>query len=58
VNPKLVSIVVCTFNRAEMLDGALRSLREQHTFGKTNSEIVVVAHGSTDSTERVRAESE
>jgi glycosyltransferase involved in cell wall biosynthesis len=51
--PELVSVVVCTLNRAEMLDGALTSLREQQTFGKIKFEILVVDDGSIDSTERV-----
>ena len=53
VNPELVSVVVCTLNRAEMLDGALTSLREQQNLGKIKFEILVVDDGSIDSTERV-----
>ena len=47
------SVVVCTYNRADMLDPALGSLREQQTFGKVDFEIVVVDDGSIDQTERV-----
>lgn len=51
--PGLVSVVVCTLNRAEMLDGALKSLREQQTNGGIKFEILVVDDGSSDSTECV-----
>lgn len=50
-----VSIIVCTFNRAGMLDDALTSLRDQQTYGKVEFEIVVVDDGSIDLTERVVA---
>jgi glycosyltransferase involved in cell wall biosynthesis len=53
--PRLVSVVVCTLNRADMLDGALKSLREQQTDGSIKFEILVVDDGSSDSTGRVVA---
>ncbi len=48
----LVSVVVCTFNRAEMLQSALVSLCGQEIRG-IKFEIVVVDDGSTDSTASV-----
>lgn len=55
VEPEFVSIIVCTFNRADMLDAALVSLKSQQTSEKVEFEIVVVDDGSTDSTDRVVA---
>lgn len=55
VKPEFVSIIVCTFNRAEMLDDALTSLKAQQTSEKVEFEIVVVDDGSTDATGRVVA---
>ena len=48
-----VTVVVCTYNRADMLAPALGSLREQQTLGKFDFEIVVVDDGSIDQTECV-----
>jgi GT2 family glycosyltransferase len=48
-----VSIVVCTFNRADMLRRALESLLLQETGGEFTFEVVVVDDGSTDSTQVV-----
>ena len=48
-----VSIVVCTYNRAELLHDALDSLMALHTDGKFEFEIVVVDNASTDHTSQV-----
>lgn len=48
-----ISVVVCTYNRADMIGPALGSLGQQETFGTINFEIVVVDDGSTDQTQRV-----
>ncbi|MBN2475161.1 MAG: glycosyltransferase [Pirellulales bacterium] len=48
-----VSVVVCTYNRAELLRGALESLGKLQTGGRLRYEIVVVDNGSTDHTDRV-----
>jgi len=48
---KLVSIVIPTFNRAEMLRKAIDSSLEQNY----NVEVIVVNHGSDDHTDDVVA---
>jgi len=48
-----ISVNVCTYNRAEMLRGALESLICQKTDGKFSYEIVVVDNASTDDTKAV-----
>jgi glycosyltransferase involved in cell wall biosynthesis len=49
-NSKLpVSVVICTFNRAEVLRGALQTLSEQ-TINKSDYEVLVVDNNSQDST--------
>lgn len=48
-----ISIIVCTYNRAEMLRHALESLICQKTDGKFSYEVVVVDNASTDSTKAV-----
>ena len=48
----LLSVVVCTYNRAELLPGAIRSVLDQSYEG---FEVVVVDDGSTDSTADVVA---
>lgn len=45
----LVSIVICTFNRAELLPHAIASAKQQHW----PVEIIVVDDGSTDETQAV-----
>lgn len=50
VPPPDISIVVCTFNRAEMLKGALASLYNLATDGRFTYEIVIVDNASTDDT--------
>lgn len=52
----LVSIVVCTYNRHEMLRNALRSLTLQETDEEFSFEIVVIDNGSTDPTRALVAE--
>jgi len=48
-----ISVNVCTYNRAEMLHGALESLICQEMDGKFSYEIVVVDNASTDDTKAV-----
>lgn len=52
----LISIVVITRNRADLLRGALASLQELKTRDAFRYEIVVVDNGSTDHTALVAAE--
>lgn len=53
MTPIDVSVVVCTYNRADMLDAALRSLAQLKTDGRFDYEIVVVDNASTDHTPEV-----
>ena len=48
-----ITVVVCTYNRAEMLRDALESLMCQETGGKFSYEVVVVDDASTDATQQV-----
>jgi glycosyltransferase involved in cell wall biosynthesis len=48
-----ITVVVCTYNRAEMLRGALNSLMCQDAGGEFGYEIVVVDDASTDATPEV-----
>ena len=48
-----ISVVVCTYNRAEMLRGALESVVCQETDGKFSYEIIVIDDASTDGTSSV-----
>lgn len=57
-NPVDASIVVCTFNRAEMLREALSSLICQRVGGDRQYEILVVDNGSTDDTPQVISETQ
>lgn len=50
-----ISVVVATYNRAELLAGALQSLAEQ-TLDPSLFELVVVDNGSTDETPELVAE--
>ena len=45
-----ISIIVCTYNRADMLRGALASLYDLATDGEFSYEIVVIDNASTDAT--------
>ncbi len=49
----LISVVVPTFNRSDMLGDALQSLLRQETGGEFSYEIVVVDNASTDATKEV-----
>lgn len=51
--PDLISVIVCTYNRAEMIEGAITSLKDQRTSGRFDFEILVVDDGSTDSTNQI-----
>jgi GT2 family glycosyltransferase len=51
--PPLVTIVVCTFNRADLLPGALESLERLTTLGRFTYEVLVVDNASTDDTPRI-----
>jgi glycosyltransferase involved in cell wall biosynthesis len=51
-----ISIVVCTYNRAELLRGALTSLLKLATDGAFKYEIVVIDNASTDGTPQVIAD--
>lgn len=53
MNDPLVTVIVCTFNRAEMLSTALTSLLSQRTPSLGNWEILVVDNCSTDNTPHV-----
>ena len=48
-----ISLVVCTYNRAEMLRPALESLTCQETDEKFSYEVLVIDDGSTDGTRDV-----
>lgn len=48
-----VSIVLCTYNRADMLKECIESLLEQKTHGLFDFEVVVIDNGSTDNTSQV-----
>jgi glycosyltransferase involved in cell wall biosynthesis len=50
MEPPLISVILPTYNRAEMLGDALMSLLGQETGGEFNYEIVVVDNASTDAT--------
>jgi glycosyltransferase involved in cell wall biosynthesis len=51
-----ISVVVCTYNRAQLLGKALSHLALQETNGKFSYEIVVVDDSSTDCTSEVVAQ--
>jgi len=51
--PVNVSVVICTYNRADMLRDALASLVAQDTDGQFHYEVVVVDNRSTDHTRDV-----
>jgi glycosyltransferase involved in cell wall biosynthesis len=53
MNTPLISIILPTYNRCEMLGGALDSLIGQETGGEFSYEIVVVDNASTDATKAV-----
>jgi len=51
-----VSVIVCTYNRAEMMREAVLSLADLHTDGALSFEILIVNNASTDDTEAVARE--
>jgi len=53
MNSPLVSVVVPTYNRHEMLRNALRSLVLQETDDDFSYEVVVIDNGSTEPTRAV-----
>ena len=50
--PPAVSVVVCTYDRADLMAGALRSLCEQ-SLNKAEYEVIVVDNNSRDNTQAV-----
>ncbi|MFC1843886.1 glycosyltransferase family 2 protein, partial [Thermodesulfobacteriota bacterium] len=52
----LISIIVPTYNRSEMLRGAIESLLQQETDGKFSYEILIIDDASTDETGKVVGE--
>ena len=46
----LISIIVPTYNRSQMLGGAIESLLRQETDGKFSYEIIIIDDASTDGT--------
>ena len=50
----MISVVVCTYNRADLLEGALETLSEQ-TLHPSQYEVIVVDNNSTDNTHEVVA---
>ncbi len=53
--PPLISVVICTYNRADLLPGALDSVLRQ-SLDQSQFEIIVVDNNSTDSTPDVVAQ--
>ena len=49
----LISVIIPTYNRSEMLSDALESLIHQENSGDFSYEIIVVDNASTDSTKTV-----
>ena len=46
----LISVIICTYNRSDLLAGALKTLCCQTTVDKSEYEIIVVDNNSTDET--------
>ncbi len=53
MNVPLISVVLPTYNRAEMLPAALRALCDQQCDGQFSYEVVVIDNGSADSTQSI-----
>jgi glycosyltransferase involved in cell wall biosynthesis len=51
-NHPLFSVVICTYNRAQLLENCFQSLADQ-TLDKKLYEVIVVNNNSTDSTQRI-----
>ena len=49
----LISVCVCTYNRAQMLSGCLQSLMELRTSSHFDVEIIVIDNNSSDNTKDV-----
>ena len=49
----LIGVVICTYNRAEMLRRALETVIRQETGGRFACEVVLIDNGSTDGTQTV-----
>src|SRR6266700_2101384 len=49
-----LSLAICTYNRAALLQRALRSVAQQ-TIGRSDVELIVIDNGSTDETAKVVA---
>ena len=52
----LISIIVPTYNRSELLRRAINSLLQQETDGKFSYEIIIIDDASTDETREVIGE--
>lgn len=52
MNVSLLSVIVCTYNRADILPICLQSLAEQ-TLAKSLYEVIVVDNNSTDATQQI-----
>jgi len=52
INKPKISVVVCTYNRAELLDKCLQALVRQ-AMDETDYEVIVVNNSSTDNTEEI-----
>lgn len=55
MNKPIISVVVCTYNRADLLPGCLESLAEQ-TLDKSIYEVIVVNNNSTDNAQGIAEE--
>jgi glucosyl-dolichyl phosphate glucuronosyltransferase len=48
-----VSVIVCTYNRCDLLQGNLHALRDQSVNGEIGWEVIVVDNNCTDGTARI-----
>lgn len=51
-NNSKISVIICTYNRAKFLPGALQALTKQ-TLSKSDFEIIIINNNSTDNTETI-----
>ena len=51
-----ISVIICTYNRAEMLNRAIKSVIDQENSEKFTYEIIIIDDGSTDETKSVVTE--
>lgn len=56
MQPVLITVVMCTYNRASMLRDALKRVVSQETRGVFSYDVAVIDDGSTDATPEVIAE--